>query len=435
MKPLIGSLLLALCAAPALAQSSNYGCEQLEAASPTAVIEGRDGVFFRLSPDLRMNHPVSDGSIELLSEFSRELAAHGTTLIFVPLPTKGLAMPWALPERAADYGFEYDIAAEAFVETIARLRAAGVTTVDAYAPLLALDAETPPFISTDFHWSTYGARAVAEAVGETIRTDPNYAGLDKVTYETRSIGWIPAPPTFRQYVQAHCTRTLPMTAVEGFETRALDSAPQAGGGIFAASVSQPSIVLVGTSMSQTPQFNFDGFLADAASLEVTNLAIAGGNQFGSILSYLMTREFQENPPRYLVWESPVYNNLGEFGALPLREMSAVAADRCVPLEVANKGDGLLAATLDSTTLMPDSYVLADAGTNTARSAAFQFITEDGLSIRSSIVRGRRWSATSQFYLYAAPLWEPGVTHIDARFDRPVGPDASLAICNSKETLK
>ena len=61
--------LLALSAAPALAQeSSAYGCARLSEVSPVPYVEGRDGVFFRLTVDLRMHHPLSDVSLDLMRQ-------------------------------------------------------------------------------------------------------------------------------------------------------------------------------------------------------------------------------------------------------------------------------------------------------------------------------------------------------------------------------
>ena len=60
-------------------------------------IEGRDGVFYRINADLRMDPPVSDQTVAQIAGLSQALAVNGTTLIFVPIPTKSVTMPGYLP--------------------------------------------------------------------------------------------------------------------------------------------------------------------------------------------------------------------------------------------------------------------------------------------------------------------------------------------------
>jgi len=427
-------LLMLLPAAPAMAQeASAYGCNRLEEATPTPYIEGRDGVFFRLNLDLRLRHTVTEGSIELMARLSEALAARGTTLIYVPVPSKGLAMPESLPEQAAGYGFDHDVAVGVYEDTVARLREVGVITVDALTPLLNLEEGQLAFIPTDHHWSSAGSRAVAAAVGRAVAETPGYAGLEKVTTETRSLGPQEIPSPVRREIQAMCRGTIPPSVTEAFETEVTVPAASGGGGIFAAEAGGPAIALVGTSMSRTPAFDFEGFLAESAKLDVANYAVIGGNQYGAIVSYLMSDEFLSAGPKYLVWENPIYNNLGEFGELPMRELVAAAIDNCTPLEAERPDDRTLVAEVPGGELPADVYVRADAGTTRGRAIEIGFVTQEGLRIAASIERTQRLEPTRLFYQYMEPFWEPGISSVEVQFDRAVSGDASLAICKDQET--
>ena len=69
---------------PALAQS-DHGCVSLEyGAIPS--IEGTDGMFYRIDPDLVMDTRLPDASVVAISRLSRALAARGTKLVYVPVP-------------------------------------------------------------------------------------------------------------------------------------------------------------------------------------------------------------------------------------------------------------------------------------------------------------------------------------------------------------
>jgi len=425
-------LLMLLPAAPALAQSA-FGCDRLEEATPTPYVEGLDGVFFRLNLDFRLRHTVTEGSIELMSRLSQALAARGTTLIYVPVPSKGLAMPGSLPEQAAAYGFDHGIAVGIYEDTVARLREVGVVTIDALTPLLNLEDGQLAFIPADHHWSSAGSRAVAAEVGRAIAETPGYGDLEKVTTQTTSLGPQDIPSPVRREIQAMCRDTIPPSTTEAFETEVTAPAASGGGGIFAAEEGGPAIALVGTSMSRTPAFNFEGFLAEAAQLDVVNYAVIGGNQYGAIVSYLMSDEFLSAPPKYLVWENPIYNNLGEFGELPMRELVAAAIDDCTPLDVQRPDGRTLLAEVPGGELPADVYVRADAGTTRGRAIEIGFGTAEGLHIAASIERTQRLEPTRLFYQYMEPFWEPGISSVEVQFDRAVSGDASLAICKDQET--
>lgn len=408
---------------------SAFGCARLDTVQPAPVIEGRDGMFFRLS-DMRMNHPLSDASVAWMAAFARALAAHGTTLVFVPLPTKSLVLPDHLPATAADYGFDFDIASMVYADFVARLRDAGIVTVDAQTPLLDLDGPELPFMRTDFHWSAAGARAAADAVGAAIRDHPAHAALDPAPQMTTALGVQPVASSFRAAIQMRCREHIPPAETEAYETRPADTGLSGGGGIFAADAGRPGIVLVGTSMSQTPQFNFDGFLAEAAQLDVTSYAVTGGNQFGSMVSYMMSGDFRENPPHFLVWENPVYNNLGEFGGIPLRELIAAATDRCTPIDSHIGADGALVASSLQGPFAEGEFLRADTGGGGAYQARFAVETPDALA-RRTIDRTPRADPTRLFYL---PLDQfDTVAGVTVRFDRRTGPDASLALCSDERT--
>ncbi len=322
-----------LAATPALADSA-FGCRHLENHPTMPAVEGKDGFFFRVFADLRMQHPFTDRATEHMARLSEALRAHGTTLVYVPIPTKSVTMPTFLPPEAELFGFNNQVATAVYEDHIDRIRAKGVIAVDVLSALRTDDATNPPFFRSDFHWTAYGAQKAAHAIGDVIKTLPDYAEVTPVKFETKPIGSDLAVSGMRRELQAYCVLNLPPVVSTMFETVEVASA-DADLDIFgdggAEGAASDEIALVGTSFSDTVGPNFSGFLAEYAAMPVTNMAITGGNQFGAITSYITSREFEQRRPRYLVWENPVYNNLAQFGTGPMLELIAAARNECEPV--------------------------------------------------------------------------------------------------------
>lgn len=416
--------------AAAVAAPSEHGCTGLESAKPMAALEGKDGMFYRLNLDMRMNHPLSPETAAMIGRLSDALAARGTELIYVPVPTKSLAVPDALPDSVSDYGFDLDVAETAYADFLRKLRDNGVTTIDSMAAMRT--AETQPFLAADFHWSPAGARAVAAAVAETIRESDAYAGIEKTDHSTEPTEIRSRASEMRRRIQANCHEAVPKVEVQRYVTSAEDSG-DASGGIFAAETAGPPIALTGTSMSAEEDFHFKGFLADAAGAAVADYAITGGNQFGGITSYLLSEDFHETAPAYVIWENPVYNNIGEFGETPLRELIAAARQNCTAVETRRPAPDVLEADISADRLSHDGFVRADTGSATGRQAQFHFIDDAGVEVAATITRPVRYDPTRWFYQYAEPLWSDDLTKVRVELDRPVRDGATLEICTTEET--
>jgi alginate biosynthesis protein AlgX len=419
---------MAFGATPLAAQTSNYGCNNLDLASPQ-LVEGKNGTFYRLTLDFRMNQPLSPEAAGLVGDIAEALRAQGTELIYVPVPTKSLAMPGNIPPGVEGYGFDIDIAEIAYDAFLAKLAEAGVTVVDTMRAMRR--AEAAPFQPTDFHWSPEGARAVAAALGDTIRELPAYDDLEKTGYETEPTDVEPMDSRLRGTIQEYCRQTVPAAEVQGYETTRTSEA-NADSGIFASDSSGPPIALAGTSMSAEATFHFEQFLAEEAELAVANYSITGGNQFGGMTSFLLSEDFRENPPAVLIWENPIYNNLGEFGEMPLRELLAPVAAECSALETETGGSSDLAAELPEGMLTRESYIEIDTGRANGREAVVTLTGPEGIEARTPIRRPIRYEPTRWFYQYTAPAWRPDFTRVEVTLDRPATDDATLSICKTED---
>ncbi len=436
---------LGLAAAALLAQptqgmaQSAYGCTGLDQDKELPSIEGKDGVFYRIAASLRMDHSFSDRVVADLAELSRVLAENGTTLIYVPVPAKSLLMPEFLPDEAALYGFDVEIATAVYHDILDRLTKAGVVTVDIREAIVnrPADVQDLPFYKADFHWSASGASLAAQAIAETIKNQPGYGDLDRATFETTPQEVGVAFSGMRRILQNRCLETLPQAETMTYTTTRIDSAePTAGAGLdlFGDAEETVPLALAGTSFSDSPINNFPGFLSDFAELELVNYALTGGDQFGAMTSYLTSAEFQDARPRFLVWENPIYNNLAEYGDQPMRELIAAAGATCdTPLDVV-VDDALSQAEVDLSglDLGPDDTLFVDTHRSVGLTTEFRFRSAEGVERSKTIVRGERLIRTGRFYMPLTGLWDDGAQSVTVSMSAAFAAEPSIFACISKK---
>lgn len=443
-QPICFVLLSLLGSGAALAGPSAYGCANTEFA-PSPSIEGRDGVFYRVQSDLRLQHPMSDILVEQLATLSRVLADQGTTLVYVNVPTKGQAMPGFLPQEAVLYGYDATVMLANYRDVVDRLNAAGVASPDLMTAMLAAGPGKKVFFPSDFHWTPTGARLAAQAIGQLIRTLPAYADVTPIVFRSEEGARETAFSGLRRELQTFCKDTLPQVEAATWHTtrpedeapdasdaladaEALQADPGAGLDIFGTGSGEASLVLVGTSFSDSSINNFAGFLSEFSGIETTNYAITGGNQFGSMTSYLTSREFAEKRPTFLVWENPIYNSLAQFGPLPLDELIVAAGPTCdIATRAAPDGNALV-AEFQPGSLRPEDGFLFDHGGEGARIATVTLEGASGARRSVRLERSDRLRATGRFFLRLEPYWLPDLTQVAVTFDRPLGETSSLNLC-------
>lgn len=422
-------------AAPARANSA-FGCKNLEHNPVLPSVEGKNGFFFRVFADLRMQHPMTDVVVQQMRRLSEALAAHGTTLIYLPIPTKSQTIPSQLPKDVSQYGFNKKIADLVYEDQIKRLNANGVIAVDLLSALKSDDPKHPPFFKADFHWTSLGAKEAARAIAAVVKKRPEYANLDQISFKTTPVGREKAVSGMRRALQTFCKDSLPPVVTNGFETVQVQKASKSLD-IFGSKTSGADIALVGTSFSDAEVPNFGGFLSQYTDLGVDNLAITGGNQFGAVTSYLTSNLFQKERPRFLIWENPIYNNLAQYGAQPMLELIAAARENCTPVSadrMSTKADDKNAVTVDLAGMQLDrnAMVLADAGTEISRQVTMAVQWQDGRTFKEMVKRTKRMRGTGRFYVSARPLWSPHLSKMTLTFDRRAPDATKVSICSLKK---
>ncbi|GHC56690.1 alginate biosynthesis protein AlgX [Gemmobacter tilapiae] len=440
------ALILALMGLTAMAlplrAESLFACSQIENSPILPTVESDDAVFFRTQSDLRMAHPMKEAVVDQLARLSQALARNGTILIYATIPSKSQGMPDALPEKASGMGYDPAVSEAAYHDIINRLNAKGILAPDLLTALQQGGTPERPFQAADFHWTSSGALLAARAIGAAIRAHPAYADLTPGTYTSTPLEKVDAFSTMRRILQGYCVVALPPVETLAWETVRVDQ-PGDGGtldiglgagdqgetlDIFADGAAPLPVVLVGTSFSDNDVDNFAGFLSEYSGLEVVNHAISGGNQFGAITSYLTSTDYPTDRPRFLIWENPVYNNLGRYGFAPLEELIAAANNDCEhPLPLRREGNALI-ADLRQTDITPGDALLADFGAEGPRSVQFTLQGANGVSRSAMMKREDRLRATGRFFLGLGPYLRADLQQVQVAFDRPLTADSRISLC-------
>ncbi|MFA5938531.1 MAG: hypothetical protein WC809_04170 [Sinimarinibacterium sp.] len=242
--------------------------------------------------------PGADASLatnlDLIAAVDRSLSRRGTTLIVALIPAKARLYP-EFHRTIAAASLHRDLYTRARRGLLDR----GVTTPDLFASLADCKAAVPVFLRTDTHWTPAGANCAAQEIAQTAQrlrrttarpqTYFTHAGRSR-EHKGDLMRFLPLDPHFSSLLPAADLFETADTAA-AFEPDLLaDSAP-------------PEAVLIGTSYSADPLWNFGGALREHLQEDVLNLADVGHGPFAPMFAYLDTPT-GASAPRLLIWEIP-----------------------------------------------------------------------------------------------------------------------------------
>lgn len=411
---------VALCAAGVAQAQSAYACRGLETHAALPAVEGAGGAFFAIRPELQAHHGMADETVAHVAALSRALAARGTVLVYMPVPTRAQVMAHRLPVLAAHLGYDPDAATAVHVDMVARLRAAGVTVADARGALRAAAlAGQQPFFDTDPRPTAQGARLLAQSVAAALDGHPAMGTAVRGAFTARAEGEVSLPSIMRVTVQLACQSALPAVRTTRFVTHPGTSA-----------VVPDGAVVVGTGTTATAELNLPGFISAATGLRTQGYGVAQGGAFAAISTYLTSLDFHAAPPRVLIWEVPVAASLAAQGDQPMRELITAAAQNCtvdIPLQATAGGD-VLRADLAPVPLEAGAVLALDTGGAGLTAVRFHFTGADDLRRTRSIYRHTGQVLTGQFYLPVSGLVQHGLGPLDIQAPAAFGPQPRLRAC-------
>lgn len=326
------------------------------------MVPGKDGWFFRTKQDMTSDFKVSDKGIEKFKRLSALLKSKGTELVIAFPPTRGIAAAKFLPDNNALLkGYDPAVATRNYANLIATMNKNGVQMVG--TPDVKAGGDY--FYKLDMHWTTAGAKEMAEAVAAHIKTMPVYKDLRKTEFVTKREKDGINEGHFNKPLQGLCGEKLPDEVAVQERTSVKDSGHDSKALFGDKGV--PEVVLVGTSNSNRDDFdlNFSGALKQSLSADVYNAAIAGGGIDDALLAYLASDMYKKSPAKVIIWEIPSYYNLnGEVMMYSLKQaipatygMCATAIAEAGPVALGTSEQKLLTG-LDTKQITAGQYYLA-----------------------------------------------------------------------------
>lgn len=263
--------------------------------------QGELGWLFR-DHDLRTSFGPHKSNYKYLRQLLEKLEEKGVNLVMVPIPSRGLVHP----EYLGDISYDRESAKASYTLFLQRLRRLGVI-VPELELLVDNYSDKPMFFARDHHWNHHGARTIARMTAKSIREQKDYAKIERVKFETSLTRTSHNEGSYSRAADLLCDSDFSSEPYKIYQTSAIST------DIFGDSFSEvASISLVGTSNSKGKlRLNFSGFLSHYVKAEVVNLAESGGGYDLAVEKYLTSSDFNNNPPKFLVWEFPAYYSLND----------------------------------------------------------------------------------------------------------------------------
>lgn len=267
----------------------------------TTLVQAQGDWLFRTKEDLRTEFDITPAGARRMQQLHDAFKRKGVELVVVYQPTRGLVdRNKLLPEQRA--AFDYDRALKNYQAMLGRFSKMGYWVPD--LSTLTNENEAHDFyFRGDQHWTPYGAQRSARIVAETVKKIPGFADIPKREFETKVSGRMGKNGTMHAMAAQLCGNSYAIQYIEQFST---EPKGEAGDGDLFGDSGNPEIALVGTSHSGK-NYNFGGFLQEYLGADVLNVAFPGGGLDGSMIEYLGSEDFQQRPPKILIWEfSPLY---------------------------------------------------------------------------------------------------------------------------------
>ncbi len=289
---------------PSQATAKTFTCPYLDddtKVTAEKMVQGNNGWFFRRESDLRENFTIMPETKKLFARMNKALNDNGTHWVFMPVPVRGLS-GYAHMNRAENFQSKFNekVSGAAFEDMLKDLRSTGMIVPSLLEASQSVTGEKPFYFARDHHWTDWGSRASAEAVAAALKNNAVYMDQPKVQFTSTKKYDVQLKAGIATELQRLCTDDLPPEPLKHFTTQLNAEGADA---LFGDVGGEPS-VLVGTSFSAVPHFNFDGFLSEKTGLNISNRSVSGGGIYNALISYTSSKQFEKTKPPFLFWETP-----------------------------------------------------------------------------------------------------------------------------------
>ncbi len=264
------------------------------------LVPGTADWLFISKKDFMQDFKLKEETITAFANFQKSLKKHGTDLVLVVPPQRGLMHPDKIDfSNPRARGYDNKKARDSYQFMIKQLQQAGVAIHDAPN----FENVTEYGYARDHHWNATGAQLIAQLTAEQIKKLPAYKKINKQDFKIEEGKDINFRGSAFNSVKEICGTELPIATIKENISVAVNA------DLFESA--EPEIVLIGTSFSEQGKSfaNFAGHLRVALSADINNQSLGGGGISKSISDFLGANTFKKTPPKILIWEIPGFYTL------------------------------------------------------------------------------------------------------------------------------
>ncbi len=261
-------------------------------------------------PGRKSDGAVIQAKLEYIRQVRDRLSVQGTRLVIALVPAKVRLYPEHLGRKRVPAA-----KADEYQDFRAALAGLNILAPDLWAALRAGKAQGDVFLRADTHWTPLGARAAARALAQSI-ADQNIADQSAagswpglVTPDASFLSTRNPPVRYfgdlLAYVRLGALQNTwgPPRDLLATETTRRVSPGRPPDERPLDDRTSPQVLLLGTSYSANPSWNFQGALEQELGTDVRNASVEGRGPFVPMQAYLDTLP-EDVPPRVLIWELP-----------------------------------------------------------------------------------------------------------------------------------
>ena len=267
---------------------------------------GKNGWLFSTS-DFRTDFTMTDKTLDYMVAVKAALKSKGVDLYLVIQPPRAMLMHEHIDPEYMPEGYDAAVAKANYKSLIKKLNGAGIAAAD----LSDIPTDLAFFFKGDIHWRREGAQWSAEQISKLIRENEQYSSIKKEEFYIENIGTEKNKKgEFIEFVEELCDVVITPEPRPIWETT---SKVAVSNNSLSANIAYADIAVVGTSNTEREDdFNFVGSLKQALSVDVRNNAMPIDRFSNSLYRFFSTDEFQNHPPKILIWEFISYHDFDEY---------------------------------------------------------------------------------------------------------------------------
>jgi alginate biosynthesis protein AlgX len=401
--------------------------DTLDTASFGFLTPGNNGYLF-YSGDFSPNNFAIDGRTQYYAQLDQALKSKNIQLIISPLPSRTIVYPEVLDKsQALQSTYSTDTARENYKKSWQRLSDLGIDTTDLLSTAIKqrqTDDSKNLYFARDYHWTSEGARLYAQATAREIMKYEAYKNLSKEKFTNTYLRSENAESRLAYLLQLVCGTKTPPEKINVYETTR-------DGGNLLGDDAYP-VVMIGSSYSAEPKYNFEGFLKEALGSNVLNAAISGGGYNASLEAYFLSEAYNREKPKFLIWEFAA--SMTPWDQTPLREIVPSVYGDCNANAIlehkTNLQDGPTNVLRNTTANVDTSkdFVSLKFADKTLLNFDLNLKFDDGKQETVKISRSDRIPNEGQFYLKLASEFKGNLSEVTVIPSKKTQGEVSAKIC-------